>query len=421
MKPDRRPLGALLISTIVSLIGSQFTLIALPWFVLTTTGSASKAGLVGFATLLPGLVVGIFGGIFVDRLGYRRVSIVADMVSGVSILAIPVIYETVGLQFWQLLTLVFFGSLLKVLSITAHRSMVPEFAARAQLPLDRVNALFESLQNLALLLGTPLAGLMVAIAGARNVLFVDAATFAISAALIAVWVPKSLFPKPATESGGYLRNTLAGLAFIRRDRLLWPMVILLSASNATGSAVIGLLLPVYVEDHFGSAKSVGLAIAAVGAGAFLGSAIYGMTAHRVSRRLLWQAGFMLVPLEFWVFTISPGIALLVVAFFLTGIAMGPINPLMVTVRHERSPEHLRGRVFSTYAAVAMAASPFGILVTGFAIERGGFTPSVIGLAICAQLIGVATLLVPAFRTMDEPLPANGTRIPDTIAAPESVA
>jgi MFS family permease len=397
---DRRPLDALLISTIVSLIGSQFTLIALPWFVLTTTGSASRAGLVGFASLLPALAAGIFGGVFIDRLGFRRVAIAADLVSGLGILAIPVLYAVIGMQFWQLLLFVFIGSLLKIPSLTAHRSMVPELAARAGVPLDKANARFESLQSLAVLLGTPLAGLLISQVGARNVLLIDAASFALSALLVALHIPASLFAPRSPASASYLTDVMEGLRFIRRDQLLWPMVILLAATNATVSGITGLILPVYVKDTFGSANSLGLMVAAIGAGTFLGSTLYGMFADRLPRRLFWCGGFMLMTLEFWVFTLSPGIALIVAAFFATGIVVGPINPLMVTIRHERSPEHLRGRVFSTYSAVAGAAAPLGILLLGVSTEQIGFQPTIVAVAVCGQLIGVLALLIPAFRQMD---------------------
>lgn len=397
---DQKPLVALLAATIISLVGSQMTIIALPWFVLSTTGSAAKAGLVGFATFLPGLVVGLFGGVLVDRLGFKRVSVVADLVSGLGIVAIPLLYDTIGLSFWQLLVLVFIGSLLKVPSLTAHRSMVPELAAHAGKSLERVNALFESSQNLALLLGTPLAGVLVASVGARNVLWLDAASFGLSALLVGLVVPAGLFAQSQFASHGYLRDVMAGLTFIRRDQLLWPMVIVLAASNAISSSIGGVVLPYYVKDAFGSAASLGIMFAALGGGGFLGATLYGMVAGRVPRRVIWMAAFFIMPLEFWILTISPSVAMIVGAFFVAGMFSGPLNPLMVTIRHERSPEALRGRVFSTYSAVAMAAQPLGILIAGNLIEGAGFEFAVVAFALSAQMLGILVLLIPAFRRMD---------------------
>jgi predicted MFS family arabinose efflux permease len=326
----------------------------------------------------------------------------ADTVTAIATALIPLLYLTTGLQFWQLLILVFFSSLLDIPSFTARRSMVPELAGRAGMPLDRANAVFESLMGFSTLVGAPLAGLLVATMGARNVIWLDASASAISAVLVLATIPGGMFTRVAFETRGMVADIRAGLSFIRRDVVLWPMAIVLALSNGTSAAVTGLVLPVYVKDTFGDATSLGLMISAVGAGALLGSTAYGWFATRVSRRLLWYAGYLLVPLEWWIFLVSPTAAMIVAAFFITGLAMGPINPIMVTLRHERSPAEVRGRVFSTYSAIAMSTSPIGILAAGWMIEGIGFDPTVLVFALIGQAIGIATLVIPGFRLMDRP-------------------
>ena len=79
---------------------------------------------------------------------------------------------------------------------------------------------------------------------------------------------------------------------------------------------------------------------------------------------------------------------------------GPLNPLVVTVRHERIPADLRGRVFSTFSAISQIASPLGILAAGALIDAVGFRPTVLAFAVGAQVVGLSMLLVPAFRAMD---------------------
>ena len=134
---DRLPIFALLAANTISLAGSALTMIALPWFVLQTTGSAAMTGLAGFFVALPGFLAGIFGGTLVDRLGYKRVSVVADLVSGIAIALIPLLFNTVGLAFWQLLALIFLGALLEIPGVTARRALLPELAGMARVRLDR--------------------------------------------------------------------------------------------------------------------------------------------------------------------------------------------------------------------------------------------------------------------------------------------
>ncbi len=237
-----------------------------------TTGSSARAGLVGFAQVLPGFIAGLFGGTVVDRLGHKPVSIAADVVSGIAVALVPLLYHMVGRAFWQLLVLVFLGALLDIPGLTARRAVLPELADLGGVPLERVNASFEAVQHVALLLGPPIAGLLIAWAGASNVLWLDAATFAVSAAAVAVAVPTSPRQKP-TQRGRYVDELVAGLRFIRKDRVLFWMMIVLAISNGLGDSLFAVVLPVYAKDAFESAADLGLMFSALGAGALIGATL----------------------------------------------------------------------------------------------------------------------------------------------------
>src|SRR3954454_21447685 len=92
---NRIPVLALLGANTISLVGSQLTIVAIPWFVLITTGSAARTGLVAFCELVPSILASFFGGALVDRLGHRRASIVADLVSGATVAVIPLLHTTI--------------------------------------------------------------------------------------------------------------------------------------------------------------------------------------------------------------------------------------------------------------------------------------------------------------------------------------
>ena len=106
------PLYSLFIANAISLIGNVFTRIAIPWFVLQTTGSAMQTGIMGFFTSLPVILAGFFGGTLIDRSGYKPTSVIADLASGVTTALIHLLYLTIGLEFWQLILLAFLGALL---------------------------------------------------------------------------------------------------------------------------------------------------------------------------------------------------------------------------------------------------------------------------------------------------------------------
>ncbi len=125
------PLYALLTANVISQIGNTMAMLAIPWFVLTTTGSASSTAVTVAVGTLPVVISGIFGGAFVDRLGYKLSSVISDLASGLTVLLIPLLHQTVGIAFWQLLVLVFLGALLDAPGNSARRSLYPELVERA--------------------------------------------------------------------------------------------------------------------------------------------------------------------------------------------------------------------------------------------------------------------------------------------------
>ena len=402
---NRLPLLALLGASTISEIGSTLTFIALPWFVLVTTGSAARTGLTGFSVAVPGFLVGIFGGTLVDRLGYRRSSVTADIVSGIGLGLVPTLYFTVGLPFPVLMALVFVGSMLAIPGITSRRSMLPELAELAGVRLERVNAGFESVQHLALLLGPPLAGILIVWLGATTVLWIDAASFALSALFVWTFVPAFKAQTESTERPSYFTQLAEGVRFLLRDTLLRDMAIVVAIFNGLGAPIFAVALPVFAKREFGSATALGLMASGFAVGALSGVTVYGAIGHRLSRRAVWYVAYLLMPGFYWVLAVHATLPALLVVLAIMGFATAPLNPLMVTIRHERIPIEMRGRVFSTYSAITQLVSPIGIVLGGFAIAAIGFHMTVLVLAITVQFAALALFFVPSLWHLDRPAEA----------------
>jgi len=401
---NRLPTAALLIATTVSMIGSAFTYIALPWFVLETTGSAAKTGLTGFFVALPGFIAGVFGGTLVDKLGFKYSSIVSDLISALGIMAIPLLYDTIGLAFWQLLIFVFIGALLEVPGVTARRSLLPEMATMARLRLEQLNSLFESINALSILIGPPVAGILIGLLAAGNVLWIDGATFLFSAVVVGVFVP-ALRPAGGGRAGGrYFDELWAGLRFLRADRLLLGMAICVGISNFLSAPLFSVVLPVWVDHYFGKATVLGLIGAFAGAALLTGALGYGAIGHRLSRRRLWLLDFAAAPIAIWEMAFTHELVIVLPIILVTFVFVGPINPLMVTVRHERIPTRMRGRVFATFSAITAVATPLGMVIAGFVIQELGITKMLLLLAALMTLLAVAMPFLNFVRDFDASKP-----------------
>ena len=103
---DRTPIFALLGANAVSQVGNMMIMVAIPWFILETTGSAARTGLAAAAIGVGAVLAAVLGGPLVDQLGFKRASVLADLASGATVAAIPLLYLAGLLPFWQFLVLV---------------------------------------------------------------------------------------------------------------------------------------------------------------------------------------------------------------------------------------------------------------------------------------------------------------------------
>ena len=396
---DRKPLIALMAAGAVSMSGNKMLDLAIPWFVLQTTGSIAKTGLTAFFTLLPTVLAGFLGGPLVDRLGFKRTSIVSDAASGVSVALIPLLHSTTGLEFWQLLALVFMGAALDAPGTTARYSMLPDVAERAGVSMDKAAAWHDAVSRSSTLSGPPIAGVLIALIGAENVLWVDAATFLISIALVGLAIPSRFGAKEGDELP-YLESLKQGLRFVGRDRLLLIVILTVTVTNVL-DAIIGLvLLPAYFKQIFESSVGLGLTFGAFGAGALVGALIYGSVGDRFSRRWVFVISFLIVSVRSFVYIPVPPLWVLMAALFLIGVGCGPLNPILTRVEMARAPAEMRGRVVGAIIAIAWGAMPLGALIGGFVVEAIGIRTSLIAVGAVYVAVTLTLSVNPGVRDLD---------------------
>jgi MFS family permease len=408
---NRGPLSAVLVANAISVTGNRMVLLAIPWFVLETTGSPVKTGLAGFFTFLPVVAAGFLGPI-VDRMGLKRASIAADLASGLSVAAIPLLFNTIGLEFWQLLVLVFLGGLLDSPGETARSSLLPETAEAAKTTLERATSLEDGIMRAASLVGAPLAGLLITLIGASNVLWVDAATFGVSALLVLVGVPRDM-SSHEEASTTYWRDFREGFAFIRGRRLMMLVILTLAATNLLDAAIGAIVLPVYARQIFDSAIALGVILGALGGGAVVGSFMYGAWGKRFSRRWVYVVGFVLIAAQPWFYAAFPPLAIVVLVAAVAGLGTGPINPILAAVLLEQVPGPLRGRVLGVVKAIAWMAVPLGVLAGGYLVGALGLRSTLLVIAVAYVFALVSLAFNPAAADLErvEPVPGSGGQVP----------
>lgn len=403
--PSHRPLFVLLAVNAVSLTGNALTWVALPWFVYEITGSATRTGVVGTVTGVATVLAAIAGAPFVDRFGHKRTSVLADVLSGLSILAVPLLHTTVGIAFWQLLLLAFLGAFLDAPGATARDALLPDAIQAARTTPERANSAYQAVSYGAETLGPLLAGGLIVWIGASNVLLVDAATFALSAVGLALLIPASGVTAPAAEQPSYVADIATGLRFIAQRPLLRTLASANVLTNFIGAPLFTVVLLVLIQQEYGEASALGLLIAAGGIGLLLGSLLFGALGHHLPRRGTFILGYSTFGLQLWLVAVGLPLAAIAGVFFVRGFLSAPCNPLTMTIFQERTPADLRGRVFGAQTALSLAGLPLGFLLGGALVDRYDVTTTLLLMASAYAAATLWLLLTPALHAMQPSTPA----------------
>ncbi|WP_037319613.1 MFS transporter [Amycolatopsis orientalis] len=407
---SRVPLGALVAAAGISSAGVMTTLIAIPWFVLQTTGSGTKTGLVTAAEVLGLMVAALLGGPIVDRVGTRRASVCADLLTTVTVLLIPLAVSTTGLGLPGLIVLSFVMGVSRGPADTAKQVLLAGVAELGGIRMSRGASAVEAAMRTGRMVGGPAAGALIALIGPIPVLFVDAGALLLSAALVFTLIPTAAGP-PRSTSDGYLQELREGLGYVKRDAVLRALVGMLVLTNSLDFGLIGVLYPAYGDQVLHSTALVGAMITAVAAGGLLGSALYGWIGHRFSRR---SAVLVAVAIEgaprFALLALKPTPVVLLAGLVVAGIGAGALNPILLPVVYERVPEAVRGRVLSLLVGGVLAVMPLGSIAAGLLLDGIGLVGA---LAIFGGVYLIATSFPAVFRVwrgLDDPAPVGDERV-----------
>ncbi len=368
----KRPLYGLLTANAVSITGNVLTVLAVPWFVLQTTGSATRTGIAAAASSLPIMLSAAFSGTFADRIGHRRASILSDLVSAAIVVSVPLLHATVGIEFWQLLVLVFLRSLFATPGETARGALLPDLAETSGVGLERATSGYDAVARGARMLGAPIAGILIAAFGAPNLLLLDAATYLLSAFIVARYVPAP--EKAARERSPYLADLRAGIAYVRRDALVRNVILLCMVTNMLDAGMAAVFMPVHARDVLRSSVAFGAVLGVSGGAAVAGALLFGAWGARLPRRSTFVIAYVLCGApRFAALAFQAPLWVIFLTFAVSGLASGPLNPIMDTSMLEKLPEDMRARVFGVVYAGCTAAMPVGGVLAGASVAGFGLT------------------------------------------------
>ena len=391
---------ALIVAEVVSSLGSLMTVVALPWFVLTTTGSPGRMGLVLAAEAAPLALLGIPSARIAGRLGARRTLLLCDAIWVPAVAAVPLLHYADALSFPMLLALAFLAGVPWAARYGSQHALLPELLGEEAAALEQANAVFQTLSRLTYFVGPAAGGLLLAWLDAPTVLLIDAATFALSFAIVAIFVRRTEVPggraaevQPAEVTGG--------LRFIRRDEVLRPITVAQVLSQGAFMGMTAAIPVLTFTAYDRNARLAGILLGAWGAGAMVG----GMVAFRLVRShaplRLGALAWSLQALPLWVLVSLPEPAVAVAALIVSGVGNGIRVPPMVGVTTRRIPPALRTETLTVSSALVLSGGFLALLLAAPTLDRLGPEAVFAGIAAIQTLAALLVLRLARNRSASD--------------------
>ena len=420
----RRPLYGWLTAEAISITGTRLSMVAIPLFVLESTGSPTKTGLAAMAEMLPLVLFKVLGGPIIDRLGARRIAITCDLASVAAVGAIPLLHDSGLLSFPLFLLLIAVAGGLRGPGDGAKQSLIPALVSAADVPMERVTGLSGAVERTASMLGVGLAGVLVATMGAANALLIDAASFGISAAVLS-WATGRLPRFSATaanDPAGYTTQLREGWDFLGGDRLLLGIAVMVALTNLLDAAWSSVLMPVWSLEPGRGPAALGLLFALWSASSALGALCAAAWAARLPRYTVYLVAFLIAGLpRFVILAFDTPLAAVLVVFAVGGFASGFLNPVLGAVMFERIPPHLVGRVGSLSSAMCWALMPLGGLLGGVLVEVGSLAFAMVACGIAYFVVTMLPAVDPRWREMDRRPEKNGVEESSETTPPTEIS
>ena len=369
----------------VSILGSQFHVLALPWLVLKLTGSGLAMGTVLMAAAAPRAALMLMGGAVADAFSPRRVMLISNLARGVLVAVLAAAVAADRAQAWHLVIFAVAFGCADAFFYPAYTSILPHVLKPETLRAG--NALLQGAAQLAGLLGPVTAGFVVGVASISVAFWVDSASFIVASVALAVMKSGDVCSQHGQilNATSLLRSTSEGLRYAWRDPVLRGLLLVTSVVNLafTGPFLVGAAT--LAERRYGGAVALGTMMSALGGGALAGSLLAG-SLHEVQHRgWLLITALLIFGSGLCGLAIAPGVSTAAAVLAIIGLAAGCTNTVVITWLQTQTAPEMIGRVISVVMLTAVGLTPFSYLLAGVLAQRD------LGLLFAASGLLVLTL------------------------------
>jgi MFS family permease len=351
----------------ISVLGSQFNLVALPWLILQMSGSGLRLGEVMMAAAIPRALLMLVGGTISDLVSPRLAMLFSNLARAAIVAGLAVLIWSHAVRIEPVLLLVFCIGVADAFFYPAYMAMVPRLVEPAYFA--PANSLLVTSSQLMILIGPAVAGTLIATTGLAPAFAIDSASFIIAAVAL-IWINAQKPAAPAAARPSVLSSTREGVRYAWNDGLIYGVILITAMVNLAFTGPYSLGTALLAAKTFQSATSLGIMLSASGAGAILGSVSAGI--WRPSRR---RGMFILM------FPFVVGFGLIGMAFVghvvwaaairaLVGVMNGFTNVFVTSILQARVERAMMGRVMGIITLAMFGLLPFSYLMGGLLSNFG---------------------------------------------------
>lgn len=418
----RRDFGLLWAGETVSQIGDGLNKVALLWFAYQTSHSALRTSLIGILQTVPPLALAPVIGVYLDRLPKRPTMIVINVLHGILVALIPLLYGFGLLSLGLLYALVLLISIVSAFYGPALMAALPLVSKRSEL--RPANALIQGTSMIGVLVGPVVAGVGIAAFGIAKVLYADALTFAFLVGcllFVRMRETNALGPLPSRFSE-FAQSIREGLDFLlRRQRGILFLTLVSGLQNIGASAFLFLLPAVVKKDLDLDAVSLGFIWSAFGSGMLLATLLIALLKLQ-PRALLYivlsslvLGGLSIASLAYVKSSLAAATLMVIIGF-----SAAAFNPVVFTLLQDSTPEELRARVITAFNTATTSMAMLGMLVFGWAADRVGQDPTMIAIGVVLLFTAIALVFVSRVTSARDLLFAERLSRPDDPDAADTV-
>jgi len=422
-----RTFYTLVITQILSLIGSHMTGVAVGIWVFAETGDAAPLLIAAFFAELPQMAGGIFTGLLADKWDRRYVIILGDVGQAVGTIILLITISTGIFQVWHLYLVMLIQGIFAIIQEPASSASITMLVPENHL--DRANGIKQIGFPLAGAIAPALAGLIYGATGLQGVIAIDLLTFII--AVIVVFNLHIPMPEQSEEgqeaSESFWSELLGGWNFLRKRHVLLLATIYISFLYFLMNGPLSLTIP-YFSSFTSDEAIVGVLLSMFSFGAFAGALSISVFSNIKNRMQLILISYLLHGLFMMAFGVTRNLWLLGFVTFAMMFPLPPAGALFSSILQTKTPPDMQGRIFAITGQMFTLTTPFSFLIVAYLVDNV-LEPSVTsdswqivtplvgnqagsGMGLILFIVGamialttIAMLMIPSVRNLEANLPS----------------